>query len=156
MKWGSMLVLFAVLAVGLYGQTAQAPGQPATGPGGSNYPYAYNLKGPYQANGSTGTPRTNVADEREYWTFHPALSKTIQWRVRAVRVHRPQLDGRYHGLIGGVPAQPQEDDARSIARPLRVPIRVDRIVCEACSVRAVCIGCPNAPELAVGQFPAVR
>jgi hypothetical protein len=29
---------------------------------------------------------TNVADEREYWTFHPRLAGTIRWRVRAVRV----------------------------------------------------------------------
>ncbi len=29
---------------------------------------------------------TNVADEREYWTFHPQLAATIKWRVRAVRV----------------------------------------------------------------------
>lgn len=28
---------------------------------------------------------TNVADEREYWTFHPASAATINWRVRAVR-----------------------------------------------------------------------
>jgi hypothetical protein len=29
---------------------------------------------------------TNVADEREYWTFHPQDAGTIRWRVRAVRV----------------------------------------------------------------------
>jgi len=28
---------------------------------------------------------TNVADEREYWTFHPGSAASIQWRVRAVR-----------------------------------------------------------------------
>jgi hypothetical protein len=31
------------------------------------------------------TTFTNVADEREYWTFHPAGAQTIHWRVRAVR-----------------------------------------------------------------------
>ncbi len=31
------------------------------------------------------TTLTNVADEREYWTFHPAAAATIRWRVRAVR-----------------------------------------------------------------------
>lgn len=31
------------------------------------------------------TTFTNVADEREYWTFHPALAQSIHWRVRAVR-----------------------------------------------------------------------
>ncbi len=31
--------------------------------------------------------KTNVADEREYWTFHQesAITGTVQWRVRAVR-----------------------------------------------------------------------
>jgi hypothetical protein len=29
---------------------------------------------------------TNVADEREYWTFHPADAAVIRWRVRAVRL----------------------------------------------------------------------
>ena len=29
---------------------------------------------------------TNVADEREYWTFHPADAAVVQWRVRAVRL----------------------------------------------------------------------
>jgi hypothetical protein len=29
---------------------------------------------------------TNVADEREYWTFHPADAAVIHWRVRAVRL----------------------------------------------------------------------
>ena len=28
---------------------------------------------------------TNVADEREYWTLHPAAAKTVRWRVRALR-----------------------------------------------------------------------
>jgi hypothetical protein len=28
---------------------------------------------------------TNVADEREFWTFHPQLAGTIYWRVRATR-----------------------------------------------------------------------
>src|SRR3984957_3177003 len=28
---------------------------------------------------------TNVADEREYFTFHPNLASTIHWRVRAIR-----------------------------------------------------------------------
>ncbi|MFL5955688.1 MAG: hypothetical protein ACJ76I_16445 [Gaiellaceae bacterium] len=28
---------------------------------------------------------TNVADEREYWTFHPAGARTVRWRVRALR-----------------------------------------------------------------------
>jgi hypothetical protein len=32
------------------------------------------------------TTLTNVADEREYWTFHPAFARTINWRVRAVRL----------------------------------------------------------------------
>jgi hypothetical protein len=31
------------------------------------------------------TTLTNVADEREYWTFHPADAAVIHWRVRAVR-----------------------------------------------------------------------
>src|SRR6185312_8833566 len=31
------------------------------------------------------TTLTNVADEREYWTFHPSAAATIRWRVRAVR-----------------------------------------------------------------------
>lgn len=31
------------------------------------------------------TTLTNVADEREYWTFHPAAAAAIHWRVRAVR-----------------------------------------------------------------------
>lgn len=28
---------------------------------------------------------TNVADEREYWTFHPGDAAVVHWRVRAVR-----------------------------------------------------------------------
>jgi hypothetical protein len=28
---------------------------------------------------------TNVADEREYWTFHSNLAATVHWRVRAIR-----------------------------------------------------------------------
>src|SRR5471032_88119 len=32
------------------------------------------------------TTLTNVADEREYWTFHAATAATIKWRVRAVRL----------------------------------------------------------------------
>lgn len=28
---------------------------------------------------------TNVADEREYWTLHPALARNVHWRVRALR-----------------------------------------------------------------------
>ncbi len=31
--------------------------------------------------------RTNVADEREYWSFHqdPAVTGVVRWRVRAIR-----------------------------------------------------------------------
>jgi len=32
------------------------------------------------------TTLTNVADEREYWTFHSAAPRTILWRVRAIRL----------------------------------------------------------------------
>jgi len=32
------------------------------------------------------TTLTNVADEREYWSLHPAGAGTILWRVRAVRL----------------------------------------------------------------------
>lgn len=32
------------------------------------------------------TTLTNVADEREYWTFHPADAASIKWRVRAIRL----------------------------------------------------------------------
>ena len=32
------------------------------------------------------TTLTNVADEREFWTFHPHDAATIRWRVRAVRL----------------------------------------------------------------------
>lgn len=32
------------------------------------------------------TTLNNVADEREYWTYHPADAGTIKWRVRAVRL----------------------------------------------------------------------
>jgi len=28
---------------------------------------------------------TNVADEREFWTLHPAAARVIRWRVRAIR-----------------------------------------------------------------------
>lgn len=34
------------------------------------------------------TTLTNVADEREYWTFHPGAAATVRWRVRAVRTVR--------------------------------------------------------------------
>jgi len=42
-----------------------------------------NVPGNYQTHFRT---LTNVADEREYWTFHPAGAKTIRWRVRAIRL----------------------------------------------------------------------
>lgn len=44
---------------------------------------------------------TNVADEREYWTFHQsfALNSSIHWRVRAVRYIDQQK-----GLPNGLPA----------------------------------------------------
>jgi hypothetical protein len=32
------------------------------------------------------TTLTNVADEREWWSFHEDRAKTIRWRVRAIRV----------------------------------------------------------------------
>ena len=28
---------------------------------------------------------TNVADEREYFTFHSSFAATVHWRVRAIR-----------------------------------------------------------------------
>ncbi|HVV59048.1 MAG TPA: hypothetical protein VHC45_11860 [Gaiellaceae bacterium] len=34
------------------------------------------------------TTLTNVADEREYWTFHAGAAATVHWRVRAVRTVR--------------------------------------------------------------------
>jgi hypothetical protein len=46
--------------------------------------------------------RTNVADEREYYTFHqqPAWTSVVHWRVRAVR----NLYGADQGLPNGLPA----------------------------------------------------
>jgi hypothetical protein len=32
------------------------------------------------------TTLSNVADERDYWTFHTPLAKTVSWRVRAIRL----------------------------------------------------------------------
>ena len=29
---------------------------------------------------------TNVADEREWWSFHEGMAASVKWRVRAVRV----------------------------------------------------------------------
>jgi hypothetical protein len=42
-----------------------------------------NVPGGWQTHFTT---LTNVADEREYWTYHPGAAGTIRWRVRAVRV----------------------------------------------------------------------
>ena len=43
--------------------------------------------------------RTNVADEREHWTFHqdPLWTATVVWRVRAVRA-------KVGGSVNGIPA----------------------------------------------------
>src|SRR6266487_5773096 len=42
-----------------------------------------NVPGNFQDHFST---LTNVADEREYWTFHTPSASVIRWRVRAVRL----------------------------------------------------------------------
>jgi hypothetical protein len=43
--------------------------------------------------------RTNVADEREHWTFHqdPSWTAAVRWRVRAVRT-------KLGGTVNGIPA----------------------------------------------------
>src|SRR5919109_5405495 len=43
--------------------------------------------------------KTNVADEREYWTFHqdPAITGVVRWRVRAVRA-------KIGATVNGMPA----------------------------------------------------
>lgn len=43
--------------------------------------------------------KTNVADEREYWTFHqqPAMSGIVRWRVRAIR-------SKIGATVNGIPA----------------------------------------------------
>jgi hypothetical protein len=54
-----------------------------------------------EANRQVST-RTNVVDEREYYTFHqqPSWTGTVHWRVRAVR----DLYGADQGLPNGLPA----------------------------------------------------
>jgi len=42
-----------------------------------------NVPGNWQTHFTT---LTNVADEREYWTYHPNAGSIVRWRVRAVRV----------------------------------------------------------------------
>src|SRR5690349_5597820 len=42
-----------------------------------------NVPGGWQTHFTT---LTNVADEREYWTYHPSAGSIVRWRVRAVRV----------------------------------------------------------------------
>ncbi|HEX4525506.1 MAG TPA: hypothetical protein VH108_02065 [Gaiellaceae bacterium] len=52
--------------------------------GATGYEVWYlNVPGNFQDHFST---LTNVADEREYWTFHPSSASVIRWRVRAVRL----------------------------------------------------------------------
>ena len=52
--------------------------------GATSYQVWYlNLPAGYASRFSTFT---NVADEREYWTLHPADAAVIRWRVRAVRL----------------------------------------------------------------------
>jgi hypothetical protein len=43
--------------------------------------------------------KTNVADEREYWTFHqqPAITSVVRWRVRAIR-------SKIGATVNGIPA----------------------------------------------------
>lgn len=52
--------------------------------GATGYEVLYlGVPGGYNVHFST---LTNVADEREWWSLHPALAGTVTWRVRAVRV----------------------------------------------------------------------
>ena len=45
---------------------------------------------------------TNVADEREYWAFHPDRARTIHWRVRALRyVAKPALPNKIQVISYG-------------------------------------------------------
>jgi len=52
--------------------------------GATGYEVLYlGVPGGYNVHFST---ITNVADEREWWSFHAGLATNVQWRVRAVRV----------------------------------------------------------------------
>lgn len=52
--------------------------------GATGYEVLYlGVPGGYNVHFST---ITNVADEREWWSFHQGLAQTVRWRVRAVRV----------------------------------------------------------------------
>ncbi len=56
-----------------FGQTPTPPPQPASGPGGGNYPFgAVTTNGPYWANGKT------LQDQYKYYIFEPASPTPLQ------------------------------------------------------------------------------
>jgi hypothetical protein len=63
------------------------------------------------------TTLTNVADEREYWTFHPAAAASVRWRVRAVRTVRSAALGNGVPVTVYGPYSPVFTSTNPVAAP---------------------------------------
>lgn len=63
------------------------------------------------------TTLTNVADEREYWTFHAGAAATVRWRVRAVRTVRTAALGNGVPVTVYGPYSPVFTTTNPIAAP---------------------------------------
>jgi hypothetical protein len=91
------------------------------------------------------TTLTNVADEREYWTFHAGAAATIRWRVRAVRTVRSAALGNGVPITAYGPYSAVFTTTNPVAAPAG-PLRGAHVVSDVDSTPAA----PKANALTPG------
>jgi hypothetical protein len=91
------------------------------------------------------TTLTNVADEREFWTFHPGAATTIRWRVRAVRTVQSAALGNGVPVTADGPYSPVFTTTNAVAAPAGL-LAGGRVVSDADSTSSA----PRAHALTPG------